>query len=246
MSNTNILSLIFFLSFAFSCYSSQINEMSEDSLKEFIDDSETCYNIENDINKCTDTGSSLKKKGTVASKCCSIVTKAKDGEENGGWCENLSNNEEVQNYLLYYYSIDDSINSIEYTCETGGTSKTFTKNQKYKVYEEISSALEANSKDECLGKEADFQVADGCCYVNGNCLCFSDGVTKNEMDFLLMLMERDLDDGETIDQVKAETFYCQDSAGKKSGTYKELFGNGKIIKFNGIFGLLLVAINFIL
>lgn len=247
MSNINILSLIFFLLFSFSFCTSPFNEMSDDSLKEFIDDSETCLDISS-VADCIATGSSLKKKGDVESKCCAMNIKDTDDTEDSFWCVNLSNDNQVKNYFLNYLSYGDGV-SVHYSCDSQNLEE-FKKKETLEyelINSDIASGQSKETKDECLALGAGFKHADGCCYVDGKCLCFSEGVSKNEMDILLMMVEQySDDDSKTIDQIKAETFYCKDKLGDTSGTYKELFGSGEIMKFNGIFGLLLMFINFIL
>ena len=244
MSNNNILPFIFILLFTFSFSSSPFNEMSEDSLKEFIEDSETCLDVDK-VEDCISTSSKLKKKGDVTSECCLLKN-----EDNESWCANLSNNPQVKNYLLYFNSYGGT---IDYQCAADSELETFYPqyNKEYeRVNDEITYGLNATDKKECFDLVDEFKYADGCCYVDEKCGCFSEGVTKNEMDILLMLMETEFkEEGKTVDKVKGETFYCKDSSGEKSGTYDELFGkseNGAIMKFSGIFGLLLVIINLIL
>ena len=269
MSNINILPPIFFLLlFTFSHCNSKFNEMTSSSLKEFIDDSEKCLNVENG-DECI--GTSLSKKGEVASQCCIVQA---SGEEDS-YCQNLSNNEEIQNYLLYFLS---SSGDFKYSCSSEDSNMiTFKKDQTpSKEYEkinyEIVSALDADTKESCFSKADSFKSANGCCFISNNCVCFSNGISKNEMDILLMLMEKD------ANSIKDEIIYCKDKSGEKSGKYSQLFensednsdgdddditnkngteknatdknntktGSGGAISFNGILGLLWMIIDFIL
>lgn len=237
MSNKNIFSLIFILLLFTFSHCSPFNEMSSDSLEEFMEDSETCLNKGSE--NCLTT-TNLQKKGTVASQCC-IIT-----DENGknGFCINLSNNLQVQNYFLYFNAFSGP---LKYTCSSDGNLEDFDFDRKRtKTYEEmnyeIAGGQNATTKEGCFKLAGKFTYANGCCFFDENCLCFSEGISKskNEMEILLMQMEKDKDD------LKGVTLECKDKDGETSGTYESLFGSGEIIKFSGIWGLLILAINIIL
>lgn len=239
MSNTSIFSITFFLLLlTFSHCSSKFNEMTTTSLNEFIEDIETCYNIE-DPSECLET-SSLQKKGDVASKCCGVQVKTTSGTS--AYCINLSNNKQVQNYILYL-NAHVSNSDVKYSCESGGSLETFQEKDGTEDYEklnyELISAMDANTVGQCFTKANGFKYANGCCFVKENCACFSDGISKNELDVFLALnnIETDLEN---------EIFYCKDENEEKNGTYKELFekkNEGRRIQLSGVFLLLLMFIN---
>ena len=237
MSNINIFSLIFFLLLFTFLHCLPFNDMNPDTLKEFIADSSTCLE-KKDENDCLNTN--FNKKGVFQSKCC--VLKENDGQNEGNsWCVNLSKNAQIRNYILYfnaYYS------DIKYLCSSSGDDfiefNYETEKNYQKINFEIVSGLNIAKERDCFALAFSFQYASGCCFIRGKCGCFSDGITKNEMDILLMLLKIDFND------IKDETFSCFDKYEKTTGTYSEFFESGKIIKLSGFFGLLWMILNFII